>query len=126
MCIIFSMPKEPETLEQKHARIKAKRDKELAQIDAQIKAKNARETQKRRKADTRRKIIAGGLALVHLARNENTEYARLLAKLIDEYTISDADRALFDLDPLPREEQKNRRVRHRAERKKRGETEAPF
>lgn len=120
------MPKEPETLEQKHARIKAKRDKELAQIEAQIKDKNARETQKRRKADTRRKIIAGGLALVHLARNENTEYARLLAKLIDEYTINDADRALFDLDPLPREEQKSRRARHRAERKKRGETEAPF
>lgn len=50
-----------------------------------------------RKRDTRRKIIAGALALEH---KEPVFRGKLMA-LIDEYVTSDRERALFDLAPLP-------------------------
>lgn len=120
------MAKKTETLEQKRARLKAASDKKIAQIDAQIKAQRAREKTKARKADTRRKVILGGLAGVHMARNPSSEFTKRMTSLIDEYTIGNAERALFDLSPLPPEEQKARRARHAADRKQRQETERPF
>lgn len=106
------------TLEEKRAAIKAANDKKLAQIDNQIKAAKARERIAERKNDTRRKIITGALALEHAAKNPHSEFAKKIRSLIGEYTIDDKSRALFDLEPLPENEQKLRKARHAKARKK--------
>jgi len=78
-------------------KLKAKK----AQIDAQLKAAEARERTQKRKDDTRRKIIAGALALEHAERNPDSEFTKTMLRLIQSGTKSDKDRALFDLDPMP-------------------------
>lgn len=111
------MTKKRAAIEEQIATLKATSDKKLAQLQARLKAAKAREKEKERKRDTRRKIIAGALALEHMGRNPNTEFARILDALIEQYTLGHAERALFDLDPLSEEEQKNRRARHGIERR---------
>ena len=106
------------TLEEKRAEIKAANDKKIAQIDNQIKAAKARERNQERKNDTRRKIIAGALALEHTANNPHSEFAKKIKSLIDEYTIEDKARALFDLEPLSDSEQKSRKAHNADTRKK--------
>ena len=82
-------------------RIKNLRQKQ-AEIMAQLKALEARETRKARKDDTRRKIIAGALALEHFNANPESEFARVMRRLLREYVMRPADRALFpNLPPLP-------------------------
>jgi hypothetical protein len=71
--------------------LRKKRD----QIDAQLKALEARNKQAERKADTRRKVIAGALALEHFERNRDSEFGRTLFRLLDEYVVRPHDRALF-------------------------------
>ena len=78
-------------------KLKAKK----AQIDAQLKAAQARERAQKRKDDTRRKIISGALALEHAQRNPNSEFTQTMLRLIQNGVKADKDRALFDLDPLP-------------------------
>ena len=51
-----------------------------------------------RKLDTRKKIIAGALALEHM--QFDGRYGQAFRSLIDEYVTRDQDRALFDLPPL--------------------------
>lgn len=74
---------------------------ELKEKERQLKARMQRETAKMksqaRKDDTRRKIIAGALALEH----QDSGFQATLHKLIGENVERDADRALFGLDPLP-------------------------
>lgn len=50
-----------------------------------------------RKDDTRRKIIAGALALNHREKNPSSDFARKLDALLDEYVTKPAERALFGL-----------------------------
>ncbi|MBV9825370.1 MAG: mobilization protein [Alphaproteobacteria bacterium] len=76
------------------------RDKR-AQLDAQLKALEAREKQAERKADTRRKVIAGALALEHFEKNRDSEFGRLLYRLLDEYVVRPHDRALFECLTVP-------------------------
>lgn len=57
-----------------------------------------------RRLDTRRKVIAGGLALKHM--EFDGRYALALKALIDEYVTRDDERALFDLPPLPDNDQR--------------------
>lgn len=52
-----------------------------------------------RKLDTRKKIIAGALALEHM--QFDGRYGAAFRALIDEYVTRDQDRALFGLPPLP-------------------------
>ena len=106
------------TLEEKRKEIKAANDKKLAQIDNQIKAIKARERNQERKNDTRRKIIAGALVLEHTAKNPQSDFAKKVKSLINEYTIDDKSRRLFDLDPLPENEQKIRKAQNANVRKK--------
>ena len=81
-------------------KIEALRQKQ-AQIAAQLKAAEAREKETARKADTRRKVIAGALAVEHAEKNPKSEFAKVLTKLLDEYVARPADRALFPaLPPL--------------------------
>src|ERR1051325_8750951 len=77
--------------------LRQKRD----QIDAQLKALEARNKQAERKADTRRKVIAGALALEHFEQNRDSEFARTLLRLLDEYVVRPHDRALFPDLPTP-------------------------
>ena len=96
------MAKRIETLEEKKARLKKKHDDELAKVNAQIRDAKARERTAERKRDTRRKIIMGGLVQKHVKANPESEIARKVVSLIEEYVTGDTERALFDLDPLPK------------------------
>lgn len=69
--------------------------KKRSQIDAQMRALEARDKIAQRKADTRRKVIAGALALEHFEKNRDSEFGRVLFRLLDEYVIRPHDRALF-------------------------------
>ncbi|HLG63109.1 MAG TPA: hypothetical protein VKY19_14310 [Ktedonosporobacter sp.] len=66
-------------------------------LDAQIKQEENREKTRARKADTRRKILAGAAAL-NEAEN-NPEFRDYLYKLIDSFYKRADDRALFGLPP---------------------------
>ena len=112
------MTKKREAIEEQIATLKATSDKKLAQLQARLKAAKAREKEKERKRDTRRKVIAGALALEHMGRNPDTEFTRIMAMMIEQYTLGDTERALFQLPPLSEAEQKTRRARHRTERRK--------
>lgn len=65
-----------------------------AQINARIQKKKAEVRKTERKKETRRKIIAGALALEHAAINP--EFGAELKKLISRHARED-DKALFDL-----------------------------
>lgn len=69
--------------------------KKRAELDAQIQAVSARQREVERKADTRRKILAGALALEHAEKNPDSEFARKLFRLLDEYVTRPHERALF-------------------------------
>lgn len=97
---IEPMPKKTESLEEQRERLKAKQKKELEQINARIKDAKARERAAERKRETRRKVIMGGLVQKHVKANPNSEMAKLMVRLIDEYVTGDTERALFDLEPL--------------------------
>ena len=77
--------------------LRRKRD----QLDAQLKALEARSKQAERKADTRRKVIAGALALEHFEKNRDSEFGRVMLRLLDEYVVRPHDRALFPDLPGP-------------------------
>lgn len=81
------------TEEEKLAALSAKRKA----IEAQIQAVTARQKERVRKDDTRRKILAGA---VILAEAEKTPAAkqRFMA-LLDQHLVRDIDRAVFDLPP---------------------------
>ena len=85
------------------SRIEDKR-KRLQELQAQIDAMEAREAEKQRKNDTRRKIIAGALALEHMDNNPKSEFGKKLAALLDEYVTKPGERALFGLKPIPKSE----------------------
>jgi hypothetical protein len=77
--------------------LRQKRD----QLDAQLKLLEARKKDADRKADTRRKVIAGALALEHFEANRDSEFARVLYRLLDEYVVRPHDRILFPVLPEP-------------------------
>ncbi len=75
--------------------------KKREQLDAQLRALAARNKQAERKADTRRKVIAGALALEHYEKNRDSEFGKLLFRLLDEYVVRPHDRMLFPDLPEP-------------------------
>ena len=91
--------------------------KKIGQIDAQLADLTARERLAERKRDTRRKVIMGALAGYHMLKNPKSDFAVKLASLIDEYVIGDRERALFDLEPIPKTEQDSRKKKHLEVRK---------
>ena len=78
--------------------LRQKRD----QLDAQLKLLEARNKDAERKADTRRKVIAGALALEHFETNRDSEFARTLYRLLEEYVVRPYDRILFPFLPEPK------------------------
>lgn len=71
-----------------------------AQLENQIKALQAKEAAKQRKDDTRRKIIAGALALEHTKQHGDSEFANTLGWLLDTYVTRPHERRLFGLSAL--------------------------
>ena len=69
------------------------------QLDAQLRNLEARRKEAERKADTRRKVIAGALALEHFEANRDSEFAKVLFRLMDEYVVRPHDRVLFPFLP---------------------------
>jgi len=111
------MNNKEKTLAEKREAIIEAYKKKIDQIDAQLADLTAREKLAERKRDTRRKVIMGALAGFHMRKNPNSDFAKKLASLIDEYVIGDRERALFDLDPLPKDEQDNRKRSQKEARK---------
>lgn len=68
--------------------------KKRDQLDARIQKEKAAVRQAERKRDTRRKIIAGALALEHASRDP--AFGEALKRLIKEHAKPE-DRALFNL-----------------------------
>jgi|OM-RGC.v1.028822095 hypothetical protein len=78
--------------DEKIAHLEAQRD----QINAKLRREKARARQDERKRDTRRKIIAGALALEH----KDPAFRDQMKRLIGQYVTRPEDRALFGLEPL--------------------------
>ena len=72
--------------------------KKQEEITAALKQLKAREKESERKADTRRKVIAGALALEHLTKNPDSEFAKVLTYLLDNYA-EERSRYLFPFLP---------------------------
>ena len=66
-----------------------------AQIKARIQKKRAEVRNKTRRQDTRRKIIAGALALEHA--EQDPEFGAALKRLLKQHVKRPEDRKLFDL-----------------------------
>lgn len=73
-----------------------------AQLKARIQSLEAGQMSRERKKDARRKILLGALVLERL-RQGDPAALELKAKLAG-YLTRDNDRALFELPPLPKEE----------------------
>ena len=67
------------------------------QLARKIRLEQQRLATRDRKDDTRRKIIAGALALNHREKNPDSDFARKLNALLDEYVTKPHERALFGL-----------------------------
>lgn len=71
------------------------------QLQAQIRDLEAKAKESQRATDTRRKVIAGSLALKHLETNKDDAFSVKMSALLEEYVIRPQDRALFGLSPMP-------------------------
>ena len=76
-------------------------EQRLKQLKARQQRAEARKrtllSQKKRQADTRRKILVGAIVLAQVERGEFSE--RELRELLDRWLERDDDRALFNLPP---------------------------
>src|SRR5262245_11087737 len=71
-----------------------------AQLDAQIRALEARTRTQERKNDTRRKVIWGALLMTDMERHPDSPSSQRFQKLADEYVMRAGDRVLLGLPPL--------------------------
>jgi len=76
--------------------------KRQEEINNQLKLLEAREKEQARKDDARRKIIAGALALEHFEKNPDSDFARRMFALLDEY-VPTRNRGLFPSLPERKE-----------------------
>lgn len=79
---------------------KAELEEKKAKIEKQIRSLAARESAAKRKAETRRKVLTGAAVLAQAEQSEQA--SAKLRTLLDQFLTRDHDRALFDLDPLPK------------------------
>jgi hypothetical protein len=71
---------------------------QAAAVQRKISVIKSREKDQARRTDARRKIIAGALALEHLAQNPGSEFGQTLFQLLDRY-VRPEERPLFDFLP---------------------------
>lgn len=69
--------------------------KKEEQLKARIQKKRAQVRGQERKRDTRKKIIAGALALEHAS--QDAAFAKIMKRLLQEHVTRPEDRKLFDL-----------------------------
>ena len=72
--------------------------KKRAELDAQLRAVQAQEREAERKRDTRRKVIAGAIALEQIERNPNDAFAVQLRELLNRF-VAPRSRDLFPFLP---------------------------
>lgn len=77
--------------------------KQQEQLKARIQSLEAGQKTRERKKDTQRKILLGALVLEKLKRGDPV--AESLRAELDGYLTRDHERALFELAPLPKDEQ---------------------
>jgi hypothetical protein len=75
-----------------------------AKLQRRIDGLKSRNQKQVRALDARRKIIAGALALEHYGKNPDSEFGRVMFRLLDEYARPE-DRRLFDFLPQQEAEQ---------------------
>ena len=80
-------------LKKKEAEVKAQQKKKLDQIKAQLQNENAKIATAARKKDTRRKVIAGALALKHM--EHDPAFAETMRKLIQDNVERPEDQELL-------------------------------
>ncbi|MCP4140319.1 MAG: hypothetical protein GY755_08530 [Chloroflexi bacterium] len=73
----------------------AELEKKQGQLNARIQKKKAQVRSKQRKIDTRRKIIAGAIALEHMAHDK--QFEEVMKQLLLEHVTREADKELFGL-----------------------------
>jgi len=78
------------TPEQKIAQLEAKQ----ARLQAQVKTEKAKIAGQKRKEDTRRKIVAGAIALEHMEHDEN--FRHVMEGLLRKH-VKETDKALFGM-----------------------------
>lgn len=71
-------------------------------LEAQMQAIHARQKDRQRKGDTRRKVLVGAAVLAEAAKNPAAK--QRLMTLLDQHLIRDVDRAVFDLAPKAKAE----------------------
>jgi len=81
-----------------------KLNEKRAQLNAQIQAIKQKENQQKRKEDTKRKILIGGVVIKMLNSGEMPKDR--LQQILDTHLVKDSDRALFDLQPRPKTKDK--------------------
>jgi hypothetical protein len=69
--------------------------KQREELDAKLKAAEARQKEKDRQDNERRNAIAGALVLEHVAANPESEFARVFSDLINKAVSRSIDLALF-------------------------------
>lgn len=79
----------PKSSEKQLEALKAKKK----QIEAKITALNARQQKEAKRLDTRRKVVAGAIALEHCEHDPN--FKELLGSLLDRFLTRPVDRELF-------------------------------
>jgi hypothetical protein len=86
-----------------------KLQKQREQIDAKLRQLKAQERLKARRADSRRKIIAGALALEHAEAHgdDDPAFRDTLFRLLNRYVTRPQDRALFGLPERESQEPAN-------------------
>lgn len=67
------------------------------QLENQIQLAKARETEKARKQDTRRKILIGAVILAQIKQKKFSEDQ--LNQMLDDGLVNERDRTLFKLQP---------------------------
>lgn len=70
----------------------------LAKKTAKVQKYEALQRARERKLDTRRKIIAGALALEHM--RYDPEFGARFRAILDEYVTREKERLLFGLPPI--------------------------
>jgi hypothetical protein len=85
----------PKTDDERLAALVARRNR----TDVAIRRLRAKNEKTARAEDTRRKVIAGALALEHAVRNPGSEFARIMVGLLDEYARPQDRRLFADLLP---------------------------
>jgi hypothetical protein len=96
-----AMAKRRHQNEEKIKSLREKRD----QLNKQIRQAEAQKVNAKRREDTRRKVLIGAAIMARVANGKEGWSEEKLQAMMDNFLVRDQDRELFDLEPLPIEQQ---------------------